>query len=398
MSRTLIVDDNEENLYYLRALLEGSGCTVETARHGAEALVKARQNPPDTIISDLLMPVMDGYTLLRHWKSDTRLNAIPFIVYTATYTEPQDEQLAISLGADAFILKPSEPEDFLKRLHAVQSCNKAAMPTQVRAPAGNENELLKYYSEALVRKLEEKMLQLGDANLALQQDIAERKLAEISLRESEQRFRELAENINEIFWVTDPATGLFLYISPAYAKISGRSASDLLQLPGIWLEAVHPDDRTRVEPHTPTSPIRESYDETYRIVRPDGSVRWIRDRAFPVQDADGRIVRAVGTAEDITENKLAGERLAEQAALLDAAYEAILVKDMENRIIYWNMGAERLFGWTADEARGRDSAMLLYKDPSVYTQAHAALLETGKWQGEDGTTRQGWLQVAFMRM
>src|SRR6185369_14930266 len=103
-----------------QALLTGSGCTVIAARHGAEALVLARQAPPDLIVSDLLMPVMDGYTLLRHWKIDDRLRNIPFIVYTATYTEEEDEQLALSLGADAFILKPAEPEDFLARVRGVQ--------------------------------------------------------------------------------------------------------------------------------------------------------------------------------------------------------------------------------------------------------------------------------------
>jgi CheY-like chemotaxis protein len=105
MKRVLIVDDKEENVYYLQALLSGHGFEVETARHGAEALVKARKTPPELIVSDLLMPVMDGYTLLRHWKSDAQLRAIPFIVYTATYTEEQDEKLALSLGADAFIFE-----------------------------------------------------------------------------------------------------------------------------------------------------------------------------------------------------------------------------------------------------------------------------------------------------
>eukprot|EP01035_Chromulina_nebulosa_P010020 gene10020-13503_t len=121
MKQILIVDDKEENLYYLEALLTGAGFTVTCARHGAEALVKARQAPPDLIISDLLMPVMDGYTLLRHWKLDRGLKQIPFIVYTATYTEAEDERLALNLGADAFILKPAEPEDFLLRLRAVQA-------------------------------------------------------------------------------------------------------------------------------------------------------------------------------------------------------------------------------------------------------------------------------------
>src|ERR1700683_3133561 len=106
--RALIVDDNEANVYYLRALLEGNGWAVEGARHGAEALDKARQLTPDVVISDLLMPIMDGYTLLKHWKSDRLLKSVPFVVYTSTYTDPEDERLALNLGADAFILKPSE--------------------------------------------------------------------------------------------------------------------------------------------------------------------------------------------------------------------------------------------------------------------------------------------------
>src|SRR5690606_16346899 len=103
MTRVLVVDDKEDNLYYLQALLRGHGYEVEVARHGAEALVLARQTPPDVVVSDLLMPVMDGYTLLRHWKADAQLRGLPFIVYTATYTEAEDERLAYDLGADAFI-------------------------------------------------------------------------------------------------------------------------------------------------------------------------------------------------------------------------------------------------------------------------------------------------------
>ena len=182
MTRILIVDDKEENLYYLQALLTGHGCSVETARHGAEALVRARQAPPDVVVSDLLMPVMDGYTLLRFWKSDARLKRVPFIVYTATYTEPEDERLALSLGADAFILKPAEPEDFISRLREVQANAAAPVPAPPRSPTGDEKELLKVYSETLIRKLEEKTMQLQESNHALQQDVAERKKAEEELR------------------------------------------------------------------------------------------------------------------------------------------------------------------------------------------------------------------------
>ena len=169
MTRILIVDDKEENLYDLRALLTGHGYVVESARHGTEALARARQSPPDIIISDLLMPVMDGYTLLRHWKSDVLLKTIPFIVYTATYTALEDEELAMSLGADAFIVKPTEPEDFIARVRLIEADRTKAQPKTPRQIDGKEDVLVRQYSEALVRKLEDKTLQLAAANRALQE-------------------------------------------------------------------------------------------------------------------------------------------------------------------------------------------------------------------------------------
>lgn len=178
MTHILIVDDKEENLYYLKALLTGHGCTVDTAHHGAEALVIARQHTPDIIVSDLLMPVMDGYTLLRHWKTDSRLKQIPFVVYTATYTEPEDERLAFNLGADAFILKPAEPDEFLAQVLNVKIRVTTGSALVPNLPSNDESNLLKNYSETLIRKLEEKTLQLEQTNRALEQDIAERKAAE----------------------------------------------------------------------------------------------------------------------------------------------------------------------------------------------------------------------------
>jgi PAS domain S-box-containing protein len=169
MTRILIVDDKEENLYYLRVLLTGHGYVVESARHGAEALAKARQSPPEIIISDLLMPVMDGYTLLRHWKSDELLKTIPFIVYTATYTAPEDEELAMGLGADVFIIKPSEPQDFIARVRLVEADMAKAPPKPPRQITGEEDALVQQYSETLVRKLEAKTIQLEAANRALQE-------------------------------------------------------------------------------------------------------------------------------------------------------------------------------------------------------------------------------------
>ena len=185
MSRVLIVDDKDENLYYLQALLTGHGWDVEIAHHGAEALVKARRHPPALVVSDLLMPVMDGYTMLRHWRADPTLACIPFVVYTATYTAVEDEQLAYALGADAFLLKPAEPEEFLARIAEVMSRARAATAAPGRPADGDEAALLEVYSATLIRKLEERTLQLEDANRALQQDIAAREAAEADLRRAQ---------------------------------------------------------------------------------------------------------------------------------------------------------------------------------------------------------------------
>jgi diguanylate cyclase (GGDEF)-like protein len=181
IDRILIVDDKEENLYLLRALLQGHGYEVVSAIHGAEALIKARQNPPDLVISDLLMPVMDGYTLLHNWKADERLKTIPFVVYTATFTDRQDERLALNLGADDFILKPTEPEPFLARINEAMAKAKSGL-SPVRTTNTDKATLVNEYSEVLFHKLEEKALQLEEANSVLQGEIVEQKRAELELK------------------------------------------------------------------------------------------------------------------------------------------------------------------------------------------------------------------------
>lgn len=136
-------------------------------------------------------------------------------------------------------------------------------------------------------------------------DITERKRAEDAQHQSEQRFRQLAENINEVFWVwtAELAGAKCLYVSPAYATIWGRSCESLYAAPQSWREAIHPDDKARVVTRIAHLDLEKMDDVTYRIVRPDQSIRWIRDRIFPVRDEHGAVVRVAGIAEDITESK-----------------------------------------------------------------------------------------------
>jgi PAS domain S-box-containing protein len=144
-------------------------------------------------------------------------------------------------------------------------------------------------------------------------DVTRRKNSEVALRESEERFRQLAENITEVFWMTDPAKNRIIYISPAYENVWGRTCASLISSPREWIEAIHPEDRDRVMEAAVSKQTKGSYDEEYRIVRPDGQVRWIRDRAFPLKNATGENYRVVGVALDITDQKRAEREIRDLA-------------------------------------------------------------------------------------
>jgi PAS domain S-box-containing protein len=140
-------------------------------------------------------------------------------------------------------------------------------------------------------------------------DITERNRIERALRESEEQFRQVTEHIQEVFWLSDTAKNAVLYVSHAYESIWGRSRESLYRAPRSWLEAIHPDDRARVLNAALTKQVNGQYDEEYRVVRPDGSIRWIRDRAFPVRDESGFVSRIAGIADDVTERKKVEEEL-----------------------------------------------------------------------------------------
>ncbi|MCM2314301.1 MAG: diguanylate cyclase, partial [Thermoanaerobaculia bacterium] len=195
MRHALVVDDRTENLYMLRALLEAHGFAVEESHHGAEALAKARREKPALIISDLLMPVMDGYTLLREWKADASLRDVPFIIYTATYTDPKDEKLALDLGADAFIVKPAEPDVFMRRVREVLETAERGEITP-RAQIVSEDAALKLYSEVLVRKLEQKSAQL-------EQRVAELAQSEVHIKRLNRLYAALSETNQAIVHMSD---------------------------------------------------------------------------------------------------------------------------------------------------------------------------------------------------
>jgi len=191
MKRALIVDDIKENLYLLESLLKAYGFITVAANNGAEALGLALKDPPDIIIADILMPVMDGYTLCREWKKEEVLRNIPFVFYTATYTHPKDGEFALSLGADRFIIKPQEPEDFMAVIEQVLSEFRSGKIQASPTTETSEVAMLKEYNETLIRKMEDRMLKSEEAEKKiriyasqLEQEIEQRKQAELELKEA----------------------------------------------------------------------------------------------------------------------------------------------------------------------------------------------------------------------
>jgi CheY-like chemotaxis protein len=193
MINILIVDDKTENIYLLQSMLDTNGFKTITARNGAEALGLMRNNIPDLIIADILMPVMDGFTLCRECKKDELLKNIPFFFYTATYIDAKDEEYALSLGADRFILKPQEPDVFLKIINDFLEEVKKKNIHPKKIVQQEETIVLKEYNEVLIRKIEDKMLQteksekeLRKYSEELEKEIDERKKKEESLLKSEE--------------------------------------------------------------------------------------------------------------------------------------------------------------------------------------------------------------------
>jgi len=148
----------------------------------------------------------------------------------------------------------------------------------------------------------------GDRMVGTIQCITKQKEAELALREGQLLLSQLTDHITDVFWMTDPEKHTMLYISPGYESLWGRSCASLKAAPRSWMDAIHPDDRERVLRDSLSKQVAGTYDVEYRIVRPDGTVRWIWDRAFPIRDEQGRVYRIAGLAEDVTSRRKTGSQ------------------------------------------------------------------------------------------
>jgi PAS domain S-box-containing protein len=211
-------------------------------------------------------------------------------------------------------------------------------------------------------------------------DLSEQKRAESEIRFNEQRFRLLVEATTAIAWDT-PASGEFIVDQPSWTEFTGQSFEELHGWG--WLNAVHPDDRKHTKAAWSEAVADGvAYEVEHRLLAKNHAYHNMMVRAVPIMDAHGAIRQWVGIHTDITERKKYEERIFEQAALLDKASDAIMVRDLEGKLLFWNKGAERIYGWTSEKVLGRNTSEFLYANPEKFEAANAKTINQGEWQGE----------------
>ena len=182
-----------------------------------------------------------------------------------------------------------------------------------------ETQIVRRDGQSIFVEYSAKANYLPGRHFVVLRDISERKQAETALRASEQRFQQMANNIQEIFWMLDPETKEVIYVNQAFESVTGRSRDSLRANPTSYQELFHPKDRVRVLTRLEEAARSGHFDEEFRIVRANHSIRWVWVRGFPVRDASGAIRRLVGTAQDITARKLAEEQMARNLQLAESA-------------------------------------------------------------------------------
>lgn len=293
----LIVDDMPENILLLQAMMEGAGYRVLTARNGLEALDILRKESVSIIISDVLMPVMDGFQLCRECKTNTVWQNIPFVFYTANYVEKKDEDFAYSIGAEAYIMKPQEPEVFLKLIAEIIKRPRDRNTLLSKEPNINELKYLSEHNKRLISKLENKMSQLEETNRSLQA--------------SEKKYRLLAENAQDVIFVVDLELN-YIYVSPSVKILRGYDTAEVLRQSALetltassWELATKTVTEELALERTGNADLHRSRIVELEMKRKDGTTVWTEVKVSLLRDEKNQVTGILGVTRDISKRKQA---------------------------------------------------------------------------------------------
>jgi two-component system, cell cycle sensor histidine kinase and response regulator CckA len=368
--KILLAEDDEDSRIFLEYALTASSHEVKSAENGKEALKIAENFLPDLIISDILMPEMDGYELCRALQKDKKLQSIPFIFYTATYTDPKDEQFAMSLGASRFLVKPMEMPEFFQEIKKVMEENQKKCMAGSKTDSLNNNEVEKKYSEVLARKLDKKVQELE----------AERD----KLQQSEQKYRRLVEAMrNNYFFFTRNQNGAFTYLSPSIKTMLGYSQEDFLLNYKDYLADPVTIKKWQVNSKLSRHGERQAPYEI-NIKHQNGSIRCFELTEEPIPARDQESMEIEGIAHDITELKQAEEERVRLASAIEQASETVYITDSNGNIQYINPAFEKLTGYTREEAIGNTPRIFKSDkhDQKFHKEMWSTLLGGKVWKGQ----------------
>jgi PAS domain S-box-containing protein len=308
----LAVDDRPDNLFVLNAIIRAHfpKSEVITASSAMEGLRIASKVRLDGILADVQMPEIDGVEMCRRIKSDPYTRNIPFFLVTSHESTSQMRTEALRAGADDFIAKPIDNEELIAKINVMLRIKRA-------------EDSLRAANTRLEELVQERTKQLVD---------------------NEDRFRTLLQSLNDVVWASSADGSQMLYINPAVESVYGHKAEEFNAFPGLWRNTVHPDDARLMWERRRDLATNGHVEAEYRIIRPDGQVRWIHDRANVMCDASGEPIRIGGIISDITERKLAEFALRDSEEEITAIYESapvmMLLVDSQNRVCKANRLAE----------------------------------------------------------
>lgn len=366
----------------LESLLKGVDYKISTAKNGAEALALARKYPPDLIITDILMPVMDGFTLCKEWRKDEVLKKIPFIFYTAAYTSPQDIKYALRLGADRFLIKPQEPSVFLTIVKQVLDESEMGLIKSKPELEKSETESLREYNAVLFRKLEDKLIQTEQADkklkqyaFELEQNIQKLKQSEENLRQTHDYLDKLINYANAPIIVWNPLFKVMRF-NHAFEYLTGYSSDEII---GQKLDILLPENSKKESIAQIEQTLKGEVVESLEIpvLTKSKEIKIILCNAASIYDSEGKnVISTIAQGQDITERKRAEELLKHNSSKLVKLSESLS-----------SLGSD--FDLNINQLTALCGELLSAKC-SLYSHLDDGTLNTsGKWQPPPGfTTRE----------